>query len=70
MGMDLLFLVLASSSGNGGVVFERVTPPGNGNCLGVVQETIQAKCDRGCRARSGYMLTWTTALVVLPQAMP
>jgi hypothetical protein len=26
--------------GDGGVVFETITPPGNGNGLGMVQETI------------------------------
>jgi hypothetical protein len=44
LGFGLPIFVLLS--GNGGVVFESVTPSGNGNGLGVVQETIQDRA--GC----------------------
>jgi hypothetical protein len=33
-------------SGNGGVVFEPITPPANGNGLVIVQETIQDRASR------------------------
>jgi len=39
LGFALFIFILFS--GNGGVVFKPVAPPGNGNGLGVVQETIQ-----------------------------
>ena len=40
--LDLdLFFVFAFFSRNAGVVFEPIAPPGNDECLGMVQETIQ-----------------------------
>jgi hypothetical protein len=48
-GWDLIFFVLFA--GNGGAVFEPVASAGNGNGLGVVQETIQDRARRGHRTR-------------------
>jgi len=47
LDLDLDFLFLSSFSGHGGVVFKPVTPPGNGNSLSVVQETIQDRVGGG-----------------------
>jgi len=39
LGFELLAFILFS--GDGGMVFEPIAPPGNGNRLGVVQAAIQ-----------------------------
>jgi hypothetical protein len=47
---------------NDGVVFKPVTPPGNGNRLGAVQETIQdrARCGRVAQKLAPF-LQWSVA---------
>jgi hypothetical protein len=49
-------------SGNGGVVFKPATPPGHGNGLGMVQETIQDRASRGHAAQKlAPFLQWPVA---------
>ena len=44
------------------MVFEPITPPGNGNNLGVVKETIQDRTSRGRVAQESVsVLQWPVA---------
>jgi len=60
LGFDLFVFVLFSS--NGGEVFEPVAPAGNGDGLGMVQETIQDRASGGDVAqKSAPFLQWPVA---------
>src|ERR1035441_1528734 len=62
VGLGFAFLVFVLFAGDGSVVFEPVTAPGDGNRLGVMKEAVQDRASRGHVAQKFTpLLQWPIA---------